>query len=42
MAAMSFEERLTPLIDREVHVRNDRKLERLLKQARLKYPQAAI
>ena len=42
MAAMSFEERLALLIDREVHARNDRKLERLLKQARLKYPQAAI
>ena len=41
-AAMSFEERLALLIDREVHARNDRKLERLLKQARLKYPQAAI
>ena len=32
---MGFEERLTLLIDREVHARNDRKLERLLKQARL-------
>lgn len=42
MAAMSFEERLALLIDREVHCRNDRKLERLLKQAHLKYPQAAI
>ena len=42
MAAMSFEERLALLIDREVNARNDRKLERLLKQARLKYPQAAI
>ena len=42
VAAMSFEERLALLIDREVHARNDRKLERLLKQARLKYPQAAI
>lgn len=42
MASMSFEERLALLIDREVHCRNDRKLERLLKQAHLKYPQAAI
>ena len=42
MAAMSFEERLALLIDREVNLRNDRKLVRLLKQARLKYGQAAI
>ncbi len=39
---MSFEERLALLIDREVHCRNDRRQARLLKQARLKYPQAAI
>lgn len=42
MAAMSFEERLALLIDREVHCRSDRKLARLLKQAQLKYAQAAI
>lgn len=42
MAAMSFEERLALLIDREVHCRSDRKLARLLKQAHLKYAQAAI
>ena len=42
MAAMSFEERLALLIDREVHYRSDRKQARLLKLARLKYPQAAI
>ena len=42
MSAMSFEERLALLIDREVHSRNDRKLVRLLKQARLKYAQATI
>jgi len=42
MAAMSFEERLALLVDREIHCRSDRKLARLLKQARLKYPQAAI
>lgn len=42
MAAMSFEERLALLIDREVNCRNDRKLVRLLKQARLKYGQATI
>jgi DNA replication protein DnaC len=42
LAAMSFEERLALLVDREVHFRSDRKQARLLKQARLKYPQAAI
>lgn len=39
-ASLSFEERLALLVDREVHCRNDRKLVRLLKAARLKYPQA--
>ena len=42
MAALSFEERIALLIDREVHCRNDRKLLRLLKSAHLKYGQAAI
>lgn len=42
MATLSFEERLALLIDREVHWRSDRRQARLLKQARLKYPQAAI
>lgn len=42
MAAMSFEERLALLIDREIHHRDARRQARLLKQARLKYPQAAI
>jgi DNA replication protein DnaC len=42
MSAMSFEERLALLVDREVHWRNDKRQARLLKQARLKYPQAAI
>ncbi|MFK4446049.1 DNA replication protein DnaC [Caballeronia udeis] len=42
MAAMSFEERVALLVDREVHCRNDRKLLRLLKNAHLKYTQAAI
>lgn len=42
MTAMSFEERLALLVDREIHCRNDRKLVRLLKLAHLKYPQAAI
>lgn len=42
MAAMSFEERLALLVDRETHCRSARKLVRQLKQARLKYGQAAI
>lgn len=42
MAAMSFEERIALLVDREVHCRSDRKLLRLLKSAQLKYAQAAI
>ena len=42
MAALSFEERMALLVDREVHARNDRKLVRLLKNAHLKYGQAAI
>lgn len=42
MAALSFEERMALLIDREVHCRNDKKLLRLLKNAHLKYGQAAI
>jgi DNA replication protein DnaC len=42
LAQASFEERLALLIDREVHARDDRKQARLLKQAHLKYPQAAI
>jgi len=42
MTAMSFEERLAMLVDREVNYRNDRHLQRLLKNARLKYGQACI
>jgi DNA replication protein DnaC len=42
IGAMSFEERLALLVDREVHGRQDRRCARLLKVARLKYPQAAI
>jgi DNA replication protein DnaC len=42
MGALSFEERLTLLIERELHHRQDRRLERLLKNARLKYRQAMI
>ncbi|MFM1990840.1 MAG: hypothetical protein RJA99_3797 [Pseudomonadota bacterium] len=40
--AMSFEERLTLLVDRELHARSDRKRARLLQKAHLKYPDAAI
>jgi len=39
---LSFEERLGLMVDREVHWRQDRKLERLLKNAHLRYPQASI
>lgn len=42
ISAMSFEERLAMLVDREVHGRHDRRCARLLKTAKLKYPQAAI
>lgn len=42
MTAMSFEERLALLVDREVYFRNDKRQTRLLKEARLKYPQACI
>ena len=42
MAALSFEERIALLVDREVHARNDRKLLRLLKNVHLKYGQTAI
>jgi DNA replication protein DnaC len=42
MTAMSFEERLALLVDREVYFRNDKRQARLLKEARLKYPQACI
>ena len=42
ISAMSFEERLALLVDREVHGRQDRRCAKLLKTARLKYPQAMI
>jgi DNA replication protein DnaC len=42
MSALSFEERFGLLVERELHHRQDRRLERLLKNARLKYAQAAI
>ena len=42
ISAMSFEERLALLVDREVHGRPVRRGARLLKTVKLKYPQAAI
>lgn len=42
ITGMSFEERLALLVDREMHCRHDRKLVRLLRNARLKYGQALI
>ena len=39
---LSFEERLALLVDREVHIRADRRHTRLLQKAQLKYPRAAI
>ena len=42
MSAMSFEERMALLVDREVSSRDDRRRTRLLSLARLKYPQATI
>ncbi len=41
-AALSFEERLALLVDREVHHRSDRRRTLLLKKARLKFAQACI
>lgn len=40
--AMTFEERLALLVDRELNARSDRKRVRLLQQAQLKYPDAGI
>jgi DNA replication protein DnaC len=42
MNSLSFEECMALLVDREVNWRGDKRRERLIKQARLKYPQAAI
>jgi len=42
MSALSFEERLGMLVDREVASRDSRRRTRLLSLARLKYPQATI
>lgn len=40
--AMSFEERLALLVDREIADRGDRKRVRLLQRAQLKFPEAAV
>lgn len=40
--AMSFEERLALLVDRELNLRSERKQTRLLQNAQLKFPRAAI
>jgi len=40
--ALSFEERLALMVDREVHHRGDKRRAALLKKAQLKYPQACI
>ena len=42
MTAMSFEERFSLLVDREVHWRSDKRRARLLKEANLKFPQACM
>lgn len=42
MLAMTFEERLALLVDREMHARSDRKRARLVQRARLKVPGACI
>ena len=39
---LSFEERLALMVDREVHLRGDKRRAALLKRAGLKYPQACI
>lgn len=39
---LSFEERIGILVDRERHWRDERRLKRLLKHARLKHPEACI
>ena len=42
MSAVSFEERMALIVERELHWRHDRRRARLHKEAKLKYPQAAI
>ena len=41
-SALCFEERLALMVDREVHLRGDKRRAGLLKRAQLKYPQACI
>ena len=42
MSAVSFEERIALIVERELHWRHDKRRARLLTEAKLKYPQAAI
>jgi len=42
MSAVSFEERMALIVERELHWRHDKRRARLLKEAKLKYPQAAM
>ena len=42
MSAVSFEERMALIVERELHWRHDKRRARLVKEAKLKYPQAAI
>ncbi len=42
MAALSFEERFAMLVDRESAWRDSKRIERLLRQAKLKYPSATL
>ena len=42
MSAVSFEERIALIVERELHWRHDKRRAHLLKEAKLKYPQAAI
>jgi DNA replication protein DnaC len=42
LVAMTFDERLALLVDREMNTRADRKRSRLLQRARLKFPSACI
>ena len=42
MTALSFEERFSLLVERELHWRTDKRQARLLKEAKLKYSQASI
>ncbi len=41
-AELAFEDRFAQLVDREIHWRDNKRLDRLLKQAKLKHPQACL